>query len=87
MRALYLAVRRIVALVDAVQTRVGIVVGRRVAAAAAQLDRAGRRVELDADLLLGRERRREVGRLEISNTKKKIVKIKMTSIIHHRKRT
>lgn len=56
-RALDLALRRVVALVDLVQVRVRVVVGRSVA----QL--AGRWVELDADLLLGRERRREIGRL------------------------
>jgi hypothetical protein len=42
--------------------RVGVVVAGRIA----QLDRAGRWVELDADLLLRRERRREIGRLHIT---------------------
>lgn len=61
-RALDLAVRRVVALVDLVEARVRVVVARRVA----QLYGARRRVELDAHLLL-RERRREVRRLPTSN--------------------
>jgi hypothetical protein len=50
--------------------RVRVVVAGRIA----QLDRAGRWVELDADLLLRRERRREIGRLDVTKPKRKIQK-------------
>jgi hypothetical protein len=51
--------------------RVRVVVAGRIA----QLDRAGRWVELDADLLLRREiGRREIGRLDVTKPKRKIQK-------------
>lgn len=59
MSALDLAVRRVMALMDGVETGIRIVVAGRVA----QLDRAGRWMEFDADLLLRWEWRREIGRL------------------------
>lgn len=71
MSALDLAVRRIVALMDRVEAGVRVVVARRIA----QLDRAGRWVELDADLLLRRERRREIGRLNLGKREEKMKKI------------
>ena len=65
--ALDLAVRRIMALMDRVETGIRVVIARRIA----QLNRAGRWVELDADLLLWRERRREIGRLNLEKEKHK----------------